>query len=77
MRPWFASGLLDWAVRCDVSGRPEAASEAVALAGLTRDSDSLAISPSRIRALAVAIEAAGDAALAAAVRRVADGGERV
>lgn len=71
MRSWFAAGLLDWAVRCDVSGLPEAASEAVALAGVASTSTPAALSPSRIRALAASIEAAGDIALAAAVRRLA------
>ncbi|MEM6286655.1 MAG: hypothetical protein AAF845_05820 [Bacteroidota bacterium] len=66
MRSWFTAGLLDWAARCDVSGRPEAASEAVALAR-----HPTAVPPSRIRALAASIEAAGDATLAAAVRRLA------
>lgn len=73
MRPWFSAGLLDWAVHCDVSGRPDIASEAVALAGLAGGTRSrAALSPSRIRALALSIEEAGEAALARAVLRFAE-----
>ena len=74
MRPWFASGLLDWAVRCDVSGHPDFASEAVALVGQTVGPPAVPFPAARIHALAAAIEAAGDAALARAVRRLAEDG---
>lgn len=76
MRSFFAAGLLDWAARCDVAGRPEAAAAAVALAAeLGRpwppptDRPALA---RRVRALAAEVEREGEGTLALAARLVAD-----